>query len=306
MRLDGLESFLKAVEAGSFSSAAALLGVTPAAVSKHVAALEARLGTRLFQRTTRSLTLTEAGQRLYAETVQPARALNLALATLTTRDAQPAGTLRISVAPGFARQYILPLMPAFLARYPAIRLDWSFEHRHVDLVREGYDAAIGSGVEADANVVARQLVPLKMVLVGSAAYFQRHGTPTSLTDLPSHECIRMRSATSGRLLDWVFTADGEIVTIPVQGRLVMSDLEAICDAAQAGMGLARLGAHHVLPLLDAGKLVRVLPGLGAPPAAIHVYYSHYRLTPPKVRAFVDYLADSFRHGGIGARLAALD
>lgn len=301
--LGALQSFVKTVEAGSFSAAAGLLGLTPAAVSKHVAKLEKGLGARLFQRTTRSLTLTEAGERLYAETAGPTRALTQALATLTERDSQPAGTLRVSVAPGFSRQYVLPLMPAFLARYPGMRLDWSFENRHVDLVKEGFDAAIGAGVEADANVVARPLLPLKLLTVAAPSYLARHGVPATLADLAAHDCIRMRSATSGRLRDWDFSRDGETISVPVDGRLILNDLDAICEAALSGMGLARLGAHHVMAYLDEGRLQQVLADFPAPVGAIYVYYAHYRLTPPKVRAFVDFLSEALASSTWMARLA---
>lgn len=303
--LDGLDSFLRTVEAGSFSAAASRLGVTPAAVSKHVAQLERRLGTRLFQRTTRSLALTESGERLYAETAGPARALEQALAALSARDASPAGTLRVSVAPGFARQYVLPLMPQFLARYPALRLDWSFENRRVDLVKEGFDAAIGAGLAADANVVARPLAMIKPLTVAAPAYLAAHGTPLALSDLGHHDCIRLRSATSGRLRDWTFVAGGETVTIPVEGRLILTDLDAIGEAALAGMGLARLGAHQVLPYLDDGRLQRVLDAFPAPPGAIQVYYTQSRLTPPKVRAFVDFLSETLGSNEWLARVATM-
>ncbi len=303
--LRSLESFLKTVEAGSFSAAAGRLGLTPAAVSKHVAKLERELGARPFQRTTRSLAPTEAGERLYAETATAARALAQAMATLTERDTQPAGTLRVSVAPGFGRQYVLPLMPAFLARYPAIRLDWSFENRQVNLVEEGFDAAIGAGIEADANVVARRLAPIRPLTVASPAYLAAHGTPATLADLAHHDCIRLRSATTGRLRDWEFNVGGDTVTVPVDGRLVLTDLDAICEAAVAGMGLARLGAHHVLPYLDDGRLVQVLPGYPATGGTIYIYYAHYRLTPPKVRAFIDYLTDAFEQSAWLKRIEAL-
>lgn len=303
--MNELESFLKTAESGSFSAAAGRLGVTPAAVSKHVAALERELGIRLFQRTTRSLALTESGERLYAETAGPARALRQAIATMTEYDAQPAGTLRVSIAAGFARQYVLPLMPAFLQRYPSIRLDWSFENRRVDLVKEGFDAAIGAGLEADANVVARRLLPLKMLIVGAPSYLAEHGTPRKLDDLVNHECIRLRSPSTGRLRDWTFITGGETVTVPVDGRLVLNDLDAVCDAAIASMGLARLGAHHVMPRLDDGRLVQVLSDLRAPEGAIQVYYAHYRLTPPKVRVFVDFLTEAFMRSDAVARLHAL-
>lgn len=302
---DGLESFLKTAEVGSFSAAAGALGLTPAAVSKHVAKLERRLGVRLFQRTTRSLTLTETGHRLYAETAGPARAVSHALDTLTERDAQPAGTLRVSVASGIARQFVLPLMPAFLARYPAIRLDWSYDNRRVDLVKEGFDAAIGGGIADDANVVARQLLPILPITVASPAYLAAHGTPATPSDLAHHDCIRLRSATSGRLRDWTFDIDGETRTVPVDGRVILSDVEAVRDAAVAGMGLARVGAYQALPWLDDGRLVRVLAGYPGPAGAVQVYYAHNRLTPRKVRAFVDFLSESFATSPLLVRLAQM-
>lgn len=302
---DGLDSFLATVEAGSFSAAAARLGVTPAAVSKQVGLFERRLGARLFQRTTRSLTLTESGERLYAEAAGPARALEQALAALAVDNASPAGTLRVSVAPGFARQHVLPLMPEFLKRYSALRLDWSFENRRVDLVKEGFDAAIGAGIGVDANVVARPLVPLKLLTVAAPAYLAQYGRPVTLDDLARHDCIRLRSATSGRLRDWTFLAGDDTVTVPVEGRIVLTDLDAIGEAALAGMGLARLGAHQVLPYLDDGRLVRVLDGYRAPAGAIQVYYAHFRLTPPKVRAFVEFMSTALSRSDLLCRIEAM-
>jgi DNA-binding transcriptional LysR family regulator len=303
--LRNLESFLKTVDSGSFSTAANRLGVTPAAVSKHVAQLEHGLGARLFQRTTRSLTLTEAGERLYAETVGPTQALRQAMATLTEHDAPPTGTLRVSLGLGFGRQHVLPLMPAFLARYPGIQLDWSFENRYVDLVKEGFDAAIGIGVEANANVVARRLLPIKLLTVASPAYLAIHGAPATLDDLSNHDCIRLRSATTGRLRNWAFNVNGESVSVPVNGRLVLTDFDAICAAALAGMGLARLGAHQLLPYLDSGQLVQVLSDFSTSAGAIYVYYSNYRLTPLKVRVFVDFLTEAFTRNDWLARIEGL-
>ena len=300
--LRSLEYFHKTVELGSFSGAANALGLMPAAVSKQIGEMEKALGSRVFQRSTRNLTLTETGEQLLAQTSGPTHTLRQVIDGLVQHKAQPAGTLRISVAPGFARQYILPLMPAFLTRYPAINLDWSFDNRHVDLVKEGFDAAIGAGIASDATVVARELVPLRLVTVAAPAYLMRMGVPRALADLDKHDCIRLRSATTGRLREWQYIVAGEVVSVPVTGRLVLSDLEAICDCALAGLGLARLGAHHAMPHLDSGRLVQVLPELRAPPGTIHVYYAHYRLTPPKVSAVVGYLTESLQASGLLERL----
>lgn len=303
--LRSLEYFHKTVELGSFSGAANALGLTPAAVSKQIGELEKALGTRVFQRSTRNLTLTETGEQLLAQSSGPAHALRQVIDTLVQHKAQPAGTLRISVAPGFARQHILPLMPAFLTRYPAISLDWSFDNRQVDLIKEGFDAAIGAGIASDATVVARELVPLRLVTVAAPAYLMRMGVPRTLADLEKHDCIRLRSATTGRLRAWQYLVAGEVVSVPVNGRLVMNDQDAICDCALAGLGVARLGVHHALAHLDAGRLVQVLPEMRAPQGAIHLYYAHYRLTPPKVSALVEYLSESLRASGLLERLEEL-
>jgi DNA-binding transcriptional LysR family regulator len=196
-------------------------------------------------------------------------------------------------------------MPAFLELYPRLQLDWSLENRRVDLVRENYDAAIGSGVEADANVVARQLVPLKLLTVASPAYLARRGAPETADDLSRHDCIRVRSATTGRILNWEFAIGAETLTAQVGGRLILSDFDAILDAALAGVGIARLGAHHVLPLLDTGRLTRVLPQLSISAGAIHIYYTRARRTPAKVRAFVDFLTDAFSQNEYIKRVWAL-
>jgi DNA-binding transcriptional LysR family regulator len=147
-------------------------------------------------------------------------------------------------------------------------------------------------------------MPIRLLTVGAPAYLHQRGMPRTLADLSNHDCIRLRSATTGRLREWAFVIEGETVAVPVDGRLVLTDLDAICDAAIAGMGLAMLGAHQVLPYLDDRRLVRVLSQFPATGGCIYVYYAHYRLTPPKVRAFIDFLTESFTQRGWLARVSA--
>jgi DNA-binding transcriptional LysR family regulator len=175
--LNHLESFVQSAEGGSFSAAARRLGLTPAAVSKNVARLEARLGVRLFQRSTRSLTLTEGGERFLAQIGPALSTLQEAVAGIATDDGQPAGTLKVSMGQAFGREHVLPMMGDFLARYPAILPDWYFDNQQVDLVGEGFDAAIGGGIELSAGLVARELARIHVVAVASPAYMQGRRKP---------------------------------------------------------------------------------------------------------------------------------
>lgn len=303
--LRSLEYFHRSVELGSFSGAAQALGLSPAAVSKQVGELEKHLGQRLFARSTRHLTLTEVGQVLLTHSREPAQSLRQLVDSLAHDDGQPRGVLRMSVAPGFARSFVLPLMPEFLRRYPGLELDWSFENRRVDLVREGYDAAIGAGLASDSTAVARTLIPLKVLTVASPDYLARHGAPADLSALWQHQCIRLRSPSSGRLRAWEYEVDGQSVAAPVQGRVIVNDQDAVCDAALASMGLARLGAHHVLEHLHSGRLVRVLASWRAAEGAIQLYYPHFRHTPPKLRVLVDFLCEQIQASGLARAIAEL-
>lgn len=291
--LTSLLSFLKSAQSGSFSKAAALLGITPAAVSKHIAKIELEFGVRLFRRSTRSISLTEAGEKFYAEALAPTLAIQEAMDRLKEDNLEPSGTLKLSIAPAFGRQYILPLMPEFMERYPAIHIDWSFGNRHVDLVSEGYDAAIGSELKSEANIVARALLPIKILTVAAPAYLEKYGTPQFLSELAQHECIRLRSETSGRIHDWTFLNNHELLTVRVQGRHIFTDQEAICDSAINAVGIARLGAHHALPHLKSGRLIKILDAHVVTTGKIQLYYTHYNLTPRKIRVFIDYLTEKF-------------
>src|SRR5690606_33192362 len=161
--LTNLESFVRSAEAGSFSAAARRLGLTPAAVSRNVAQLEANLGVRLFQRSTRKLTLTEAGERFLANVGSGLESVQAAIADVAGNAGEPSGLLRLSAAPGFARDFLLPLMPEFLKQYPAVTPEWHVDNRQVDLIADGFDAAIGGGIELAQGVVARAIAPAHLI-----------------------------------------------------------------------------------------------------------------------------------------------
>lgn len=300
-RLSSIESFVRSAEAGSFSAAARRLGLTPAAVSKNVAALEASLGVRLFQRTTRSLTLTESGESFLKEVSDGLATIQSAVANLGRGDGTPAGTLKVSMSVMFGLDYILPLLGDFLGKYPHIVPDWHFDNRPVDLVADGFDAAIGGGLELAPGLISRQLARVHIVAVASPRYLAAHPPVTSPADLRALDGIVMRSLRTGRLHAWTLqNAAGEQAPAELTPRMSFNDPDALSRAAAMDLGVAYVPMPHAVALLRSGALVRVLPEWHADAGAVSLYYAGHRLLPAKTRAFVDYLVAHFKRPHIAA------
>lgn len=305
--MSNLEAFVRSAEAGSFSAAARGLGLTPAAVSKNVATLEANLGVRLFQRSTRRLTLTEAGERFLQSVRGGLDTIQAAIADVTTQQGEPAGVLKVSLAPAFGLDYILPLLPEFLATYPAVMPDWHFDNRPVDLVAEGFDAAIGGGFELTPGVVARKLAPVHVIAVAAPAYMEGKAPPASPADLGRFAGIAMRSAQSGRIRAWSMrNADGVEVDAALAPQLVLNDPDAISRSAVMGLGVALLAMPHALAHLESGALVRLLPDWHADAGPILLYFASQKLLPAKTRVFVDFIIQQFRQQKLATRLSAAE
>lgn len=294
--LNHLESFVQSAEGGSFSAAARRLGLTPAAVSKNVARLEARLGVRLFQRSTRRLTLTEGGERFLAQISGALATLQAAVAGIDTDDGQPAGTLKVSMGQAFGREHVLPMMGDFLARYPQILPDWHFDNQRVDLVGEGFDAAIGGGIELSAGLVARELARIHVVAVASPAYMEGRKRPRHPTELAALDTLLRRSSPTGRVRSWTLRHPrGEEATVDLpRPRAIFNDPEAIAHAALMGLGVAMLPMPFVERGLRTGELVRLLPEWFQDAGAVWLYYPSKKLLPPKTRAFIDFVLERFR------------
>lgn len=304
--LNCIACFIRSAEAGSFAEAARRLGLTPAAVGKNVARLEVELGARLFQRSTRSLTLTEAGEHFLGEARGGLDVLQRAMASLAGVEGQPVGMLKVSMGLAFGLNYILPLLDEFLSRYPGIVPDWHFDNRPVDLVGEGYDAAIGGGFDLPPGAVARELTPAHRVLLASPAYLVRCGQPLSPTMLRSHAGILIRSPQTGRIRPWQLrNREGEQASIELQMRMTMGDPEAACRAAQAGLGITLVSTAHALPYLTSGALQRVLPEWYVDSGAISIYFTGQKLLPQKTRVFVDFIVEQFRRQGLAERFSAI-
>lgn len=289
-----IECFVRSAEVGSFAEAARRLSLTPAAVGKSVAKLEARLGVRLFQRSTRRLALTEAGQRFLGEVRASFNTIQNAVANLASAEGSPAGTLKVSVGTIFGCLYVVPLLGEFLRRYPAITPDWHFDNRQVDLIGQGFDAAIGGGFDLPQGVVARKLAPAHRVLVASPDWLKAHPEIQHPDDLSECDGILIRSPQTGRIRSWPLThRNQEQTPLRLKARMTLSDSQAACLAAVQGLGVALVSMPFAVPYLRNGALQRVLPDWYVEDGHVCIYYSEHKLLPGKTRAFVDFIIEQF-------------
>lgn len=302
--LANLESFVRSAELGGFSAAARRLGLTPAAVSRNVAALEANLKLRLFHRSTRSLTLTEAGERFLIAMRDHLEGLQGAIAEISNEQAEPAGLLKVSLSPAFGIEYVLPMLPEFMKRYPLVRPEWMFENRQVDLIGEGYDAAIGGGFELASGVVARPLAPAHLVAVASPAYMQGRVPPVDPAGLAGLDGIVMKSINTGRIPQrQMRNAAGEEQPVDLTPKIVVNDPAAMRAAALLGLGVTLLSKPDALAHLDSGELIRLVPSWYVDIGPISIYYANRTLLPLKTRVFIDFVIEGFQRQRLAERFA---
>jgi DNA-binding transcriptional LysR family regulator len=293
--LANLESFVRSAEGGTFSEAARKLGLTAAAVSRNVAMLERNLGVRLFQRSTRKLALTEAGEQFLVSIEGSLGSLQAAIAAAAAHNSEPAGVLKVSLSPTFGVIHILPLLPPFLAKYPRIKPEWHFETRPVDLIAENYDAAIGGGFDLAPGLVSRTLAPVHVVAVASPAYMSGRSPPVDPSGLAAYDGIVMRSLSTGRIRHWMLrSANGIEMAGTLTETVVVNDPGAVREAARLGLGVSLIALVDVLPELERGDLIRLLPDWYADAGAVSLYYASRKLIPAKTRVFVDFVLDAFK------------
>jgi DNA-binding transcriptional LysR family regulator len=290
LHLPGLLAFDSVARHMNFARAAAEHAVTPTAMSRTVKALEAQLGIRLFNRTTRSVALTEAGAKLLAA-VGPALAqIGLSIEQVGESSARPYGGLRINTSYVAYAVLIEPQVNAFLKRYPEITLDVVIDNTLGDIVSGGFDAGIRLGHAVQRDMIALPIGPLqRLVVVGAPKYLARHGTPKTPKDLLAHDCVRQRMGTSGRFLDWEFVSGAKPLTIDVQGRLIVNEMRCALTAARQGNGLAYVFRHFAAADLASGKLTTVLERHCPPGESFHLYYPNRAQMPGKLRAFIEFL-----------------
>lgn len=297
--LDGVEVFLSVAQHRSFRRAAAELGVTPSAVSQAVRVLEARIGATLFIRTTRSVGLTEAGER-YLSHAKPAFDELIAASEVARGLGQrPAGLLRLSVPRAVVPILLEPLIASFCQAYPEVEVEIATSKELIDLAAEGFDAGIRLGQFVDADMVAVPLTPpLRLIVVGSTAYFAGRSRPSHTDDLRQHACLRWRRS-NGALALWSFNDNGQAIEIAVSGPFIASDFPTMLGAAAEGMGLAQLPEPMVAEGLKAGRLVHVLEPFAPVIPGVFLYYPGRRQMTPKLRAFIDHVKSRpVEHGKI--------
>ena len=288
----GLQLFIRVVETGSFSKASADLGITQPTATKHVAALEARLGARLFHRSTRGVTPTEVGTAYYDKAKAIARQLEEADSLAALMQSRVQGSLRISTSVAFGRRVLTPLVLRFMQQHPGLQIDLSFDDRYVNLVEQGVDLAIRMGRLADSSLGARYLGVNPWVVVAAAGYLQRRGTPSTPQDLGTHDALIYSSVQGDER--WQFSGpDGQSLLVPVQGPLRSNNLSALLAAVRGGLGLAALPWYVAHDSVRDGVLKPLLQQWMLPAQEIHAVFSSPRLVPTKVVGFVDYLLPHF-------------
>lgn len=281
--------FTSVVEEGSFSRAADKLGITKSAVSKRISGLEAQLGVKLLHRSTRKLSLTEAGERYFEHAAHALRAAQDAEHAATELQKVPRGTLKISIPMSFGRLHIAPLIPVFLKRYPDLSIHMDMSDLARDIIAEGFDLVLASGDLPDSSLIARKLAPLHSVLCASEDYINRCGEPKTPQDLTRHNNILYTYHTT--LNEWAFIQNGEEERVRISGNYQVNNSEALRESLLQGLGIGRLPSFAVGEDIRLGRLVRLLPDYQMPHKDLYAVFPEKQYMPEKVRVFIDFLVE---------------
>ncbi|QSI31120.1 LysR family transcriptional regulator [Variovorax sp. RKNM96] len=291
--LDGLIAFIVAAEERGFSAAAIRLGVTPSAVSQSIRSLEQRLGITLFNRTTRSVSLTEVGARYLARVQPVVSELAAASAELGREADHPSGLLRLNVPRAGYTIALQPVLRRFMDRYPDVKLELRLENQLVDIVAQGFDAGIRFGDLVEKDMIAMKIGPrIEAFVIASPDYIARHGTPVHPQELLAHDCIGFRHVTSGQIERWQFARGDETLQLAVDGRLTVNDSAVLVRAALDGIGIAYMINGYIEPLIERGLLVRLLADWSPPLPGLTLYYPDRKRVPAKLRVLIDFLREA--------------
>ncbi len=285
--LVAMDMFRRVAEAGSFSAAARGGSLSQSSVSKHIAALESRLGTKLFVRSTRQLHLTEAGSEYLKHCVRILEEIAEAELTVSRGQALPTGTLKISATATFGRLFILPFLWDFLVRYPALKVDMVLEDRYVDLVKEGVDVAVRVGPLTDSSMIASRLGESERVIVASPDYLKSRGEPETPCELRDHDCLIYSLQTSPN--EWEFNTEAGVEKVRVGGRFSASNPEAISEATLAGLGISVVMLWSVREHIAKGRLKVILSDYQPTPYEVNAVYPNRQFVPQKVRKLIEHL-----------------
>ncbi|MGZ5094339.1 MAG: LysR family transcriptional regulator [Burkholderiales bacterium] len=284
-KLLGMLAFVRVVESGGFTSAAKRLGLTVSAVAKNVSRLEQELGTQLLVRTTRRITVTDFGREYYASCGRVFAEIDNAENALRQSQAVPRGTVTLLCPMFFGRINLLPRLHEFYARYPEVNVEVSFGNRYNDIIEEGISLAVVVGQLRDSRFASRTLTRSHMLCAATPAYLREHGTPRTIDDLLSHNCLVSRSAL------WQFKENGRMVELPVRGNLVVREGDALREATLLGLGIARSNWWLFRQDIAAGTLLEVLKPHRVPGRSISVIYAPTKFLPKKIRVMIDFLVE---------------
>jgi LysR family transcriptional regulator for bpeEF and oprC len=290
-RIEVMRLFMRVAESGNFSRVARATGISQPTVSKVVAALEAKLGAQLLWRTTRGLTLTDAGHDFYASAVSIVERVDELENRLSNNAGEPSGLVRVALSPAFGRMEIVPRLPAFFARHPDVSIDFTVAQRYVNLVTEGIDVAIRVGPLNDSSMIARRLAEMTYLTVASPDYLTRAGTPDTIADLRAHQCVAFMSHDAPR--PWEFRDGGDSIKFLPQGRVRSNDAEYLRAAVLAGLGIGHNAGWLYRDDVAAGRLKPVLQAFSPPAMPIHAVWPGGRQLAAKTRAFIDFVAELF-------------
>lgn len=291
-RLSSMEVFVRVAQLGSFSTAASQLGMSKSTVSKHISAMEERLGVRLLNRTTRRLSLTEYGEVYRDHCLRILQEVALADDQMDRFTQEPRGKLKVNAPMSFGMLHLAPLLPGFLQAHPKVDIDLSLNDRRVDLIDEGFDLAVRIGELDDSNLIARKLASSSFVCAASPLYLKRRKPPISPDDLKDHNCLRY--TLSRNVHEWVFKRDGETHAVPVSGRISGNNGDILRQAAMMGEGIVYQPKFLMDDALSGGILVPLLQDWSTPSIDIFAVYPESRHVSAKLRVFIDHMVQAFR------------
>jgi DNA-binding transcriptional LysR family regulator len=289
--LGPMQTFVRVVDAGSFTAVANQLNTTQPTISRQIAALEEHLGARLLTRTTRALTLTDDGRAFYEHALRALEAVGEAENAVGCRRSKPSGLLRMATPVVFGRLHIVPRLPAFLNRYPGVSIDLVMSDTFTDLAEQGIDLAIRVGEITDPTLIAKRIGMVRRITVASPTYLKAHGTPRAPSDLSDHNCIVYTRLSTGNR--WIFEGPSGPIVIEVRGHYKADNSEAVREGVIAGLGIAVIPAFAFSTEIESGKIKVLLKSAEPKPLPMHAVYPSRRFVPLKVRAMIDYLTHEF-------------
>lgn len=288
--ISSIPVFVSVVEYGSFSSAAEKLNITKSAVSKRISGLEAQLGVKLLHRSTRQLSLTEAGERYFEHAILALRSAQDAEHAATELQKNPRGTLKMSSPMSFGRLHVAPLIPLFLKKYPQISIHLDMSDRQSDIIEEGFDIALRGGELFDSSLIARKLTPLHSVVCASKEYLMQHGIPETPQQLTSHNCILYTY--QARVNEWTFLKDNKEETVRISGTYEVNNSEALLESLLHGIGIGRLPTFVAGQEISKGNLIPVLTDYKVPHKTLYAVFPERQYMPKKVRVFIEFLVEN--------------